>query len=97
MSESESNTEEQLSESNMLDSQLILVPNPSAYNFSMIAHKDISVVSISNAQGTEVFVSKDLYKGSSIAFGQDFVFGIYNIVVKYADGTAETLKVLKTR
>jgi hypothetical protein len=80
------------------DVQLLIAPNPSNGEFHLLsAVKNIAYMSVRNAYGVEVYAASQVEKGQYLAFGQGFEAGIYNIMVKYQDGSSKSATVVKVK
>jgi|GEM_PF-3402896 len=76
---------------------LHLAPNPAEYMFSLKSDKTISNLRVTNMLGSEVYSTSDILEGTTLEFGKDLPYSVYNLNVQYADGSEESLKILKTR
>lgn len=79
------------------ESYLSIAPNPAEYMFTLRAEKAISKVRVTNMMGSELFTASDILEGTTLEFGKDLPYAVYNLTVHYTDGSEEVLKILKTR
>lgn len=76
-------------------SKLLILPNPTEFQFILKAEKYITRLKVTNQMGQEVYAAEEVTDGTELSFGKDFANGIYNMYVQYVDGSEERLKILK--
>ncbi|WP_162144128.1 Ig-like domain-containing protein [Sporocytophaga myxococcoides] len=78
-------------------SATVISPNPSDFSFSIKADKVISSMSLFNNLGQEVYSHNNIGEIDVKDFGKDLFHGVYILFVNYADGSKETIKLVKTK
>lgn len=78
-------------------SALSVSPNPAADQFTFTSQREVSLLVVTNLQGVTVWSKADIAQGETIRFGESLGSGLYNVVVRFADGGKESLKIVKTK
>jgi hypothetical protein len=73
-----------------------VAPNPSQGAMTITATENITSFKLVNDQGLVAYTGGSLLQGESLTFGEQLPSGLYMMVIQYASGRVETLKVQRT-
>jgi GH35 family endo-1,4-beta-xylanase/archaellum component FlaG (FlaF/FlaG flagellin family) len=73
-----------------------IAPNPSAGAFTITVSEDVTSYRLVNDQGLTAYTGGSIPAGGSATFGEQLPSGLYVLVIQYASGRIETLKVQRT-
>lgn len=76
---------------------LIIAPNPSAEEFVITPAKSVSSLKVLNSQGKEVYSITKIEKSASVSLGTSLPSGIFQLLIRYEDGSDEIQKLVKMK